>query len=496
MKLLPKILLSIAIVAISGVSVVLYIISLNTSWLVLIILVAIVAMVAIILQGLVYFHLIIKPLSELNETAKLVSLGDFSKKAKVTSGDEIGQLALAFNIMADKFQELFLGLELNVKEKTSELTQKVNEIGRQKAKEEAIINSLIDGMIVTDTNGGIIMMNSLARQLLNIPTTQHILGYPIYYLTSLYQSDGNILTQEKHPIFITLSHGQKWTEDFQLNLPDGKKRILNMSATVIVEENKRIGAIAILRDITKQKEVDRMKTEFISLASHQLRTPLSAIKWFTEMLISGDGGILNNEQREFAQNISDSTERMISLVNSLLNISRIESGRIIVDPRPTKLKDLVAGVVNDLKAKTSEKQQNLVLSVHENLPIVNLDPKLISQVYMNLLTNSIKYTPKGGDINVMVSKKDDQIISQISDNGYGIPKEEHAKVFQKFFRGDNIVKVETDGTGLGLYLIKTIIESSGGRIWFQSEEGKGTTFWFSLPLSGMEAKKGEVSLDS
>jgi PAS domain S-box-containing protein len=252
--------------------------------------------------------------------------------------------------------------------------------------------------------------------------------------------------------------------------------------------------VGIERDITHEKEVDRMKTEFVSLASHQLRTPLTAIKWFLEMMLDGDVGEVSGEQRNFLEKVYESNEKMIELVNSLLNITRIESGRLTVEPIPTKISDLINQVLLKIKALSTQKQMTIKVSEEGSIPLVNLDPKLISNLYENLLENSIKYSPAGSNINISVSVKDKFLISSIQDEGLGIPEAEQKKIFEKFFRASNIVKQNPDGTGLGLYICKAIVESSGGKIWLRSTEGKGTTFFFSLPISGMEPKKGQVSL--
>jgi PAS domain S-box-containing protein len=360
----------------------------------------------------------------------------------------------------------------------------------REAKDQAILSNVGDGLIVTDAAGNILMINKVATAMMRVEDGE-VDGKVIYEKFPLYDQNGEFVPRERRPIFLVLHTGQRVKESFEFRRSDGTKFFIDITATSVMQSGKLTGAIAIIRDVTKEKDVDRMKTEFISLASHQLRTPLSAINWFSEMLLAGDAGPLSDPQKEFAQNIIDSTRRMIDLVNALLNISRIESGRIIVDPKLTDLSKLLDGIVHDLKGKIEERQQNLAVSVYHDLPLIN-----IGQVYLNLLTNAIKYTSKGGDISVLVSRKGDELISQVSDNGYGIPKSEQGRMFQKFFRATNIAKVETDGTGLGMYLIKAIIESSGGKIWFESEEGKGTTFWFSLPMSGMKARAGEVSLEA
>ncbi len=452
------------------------------------------SLTAVILIAIFSSRLFTSPIVLLTEKTRRIIAGDFTQRITTNAHDEIGDLATAFNMMTTQLSESYRALEAKVVERTKSLDAKLQELANAKAKDDAILGSVGEGMLVTDNAGYILLINDIAASLLGVDRTA-MFGKRASEVYKLYDENDQPLAATDRPLQIALTTSQKTNRTVRRINADGTKRALNLTATPVLQNGVLIGGIEIVRDITKEKEVDRMKTEFISLASHQLRTPLSAIRWFSEMLLSGDAGKLNPEQEEFAQNVADSTQRMIELVNSLLNISRIESGRIIIDPKPTDLQELVSGIVNDLKAKTLERQQTLVISVHKELPKINIDQRLIGQVYLNLLSNAIKYTPKGGEIEVFVSRKGDDVVSQVSDNGYGIPKAEQTKMFQKFFRAANVAKVETDGTGLGMYLVKSIIESSGGKIWFESEEGKGTTFWFTIPLSGMKAKAGEVTLD-
>ena len=436
--------------------------------------------------GFLYIRYITGPIIALTAKTKRLTQGTLNQEIQEievgAANNEVGTLATAFNTMLRELAASYKALE-----------HKVFELGIAKAKDEAILNSIGDGLVVIDTEGTILLINNIATNILGFDPGSE--GKNIGS-REIFDTQGNPLPQEERPMRLAMATGNKVNREI-MAAPKGndKKVVLNVTATPVIENGKTIGAIAIWRDVTKEKEVDRMKTEFISIASHQLRTPLSAIKWFSEMLLHGDAGKMPDEQNEFVKNIYSSTNRMIELVNSLLNISRLESGRILVEPVPTDLKELVTSLVNDLKGRTEERQQQFTIDVEDNLPKVPLDPRLISQVYINLITNSIKYTPKGGVISVKISRKDKEIISEVKDNGYGVPAAEQKKMFKKFFRGTNVVPVETDGTGLGMYLAKSIIESSNGRIWFESAEGKGSTFWFSLPLDGMKAHAGEVTLD-
>jgi len=440
---------------------------------------AVVCLVGALGVGILIIRYVDRILSKIKSGAERIANGDFSQSIQLHTNDAMGKLADSFNQMSDRLQDSYRRVAL------------------EKQRAEALLESIGEGIIVIDDSEQIVLLNSIATNMLELPVRSELLGASLFDKYHLFygKKQDKLLSKHKQPAYITLHTGRANGGVFCFQTRDDKKMLLGIDTYPVTLGQKTVGAIMTIRDVTKEQEVDRMKTEFISLASHQLRTPLSAIKWYNEMLLNGDAGKLNEEQAQFAKSIYSSTQRMIELVNSLLNISRIESGRIIIDPRPTDLKELISGIVNDLKAKTQERQQHLIINVHKDLPKINLDPRLIGQVYLNLLTNAIKYTPKGGEITFVVTKQGDKVLSKVSDNGYGIPDSQRGKIFQKFFRAENAVKVETDGTGLGLYLIKAIVESSGGKIWFESAEGKGTTFWFTIPLGGMRSKEGEVTLD-
>ena len=338
------------------------------------------------------------------------------------------------------------------------------------------------------------LSNKSAEQILDL-TYKESHGKILKDLLVLYEENASIVAEENRPVTVALNQGVTKSSKYILVKKNDQKIIIEMTSSPVIQHNEQndkpiiIGTITTIRDITKEREVDRMKTEFISLASHQLRTPLSSIKWYTEMLLNGDAGPLSADQTELAKSVSASSQIMSEIVAALLNISRIELGKIALSPKQIDLKDLINACVKEVEVKYTQKKQTITVEIPENFPKVTIDVELIKQVYLNLLTNAIKYSPNNGAIAISVSIKNNEFISTVSDSGYGIPKLQQDKIFKKFFRANNVIKKETEGNGLGLYLVKSIVESSKGKIWFESEEGKGTKFFFSLPLHYNETKQ-------
>lgn len=251
--------------------------------------------------------------------------------------------------------------------------------------------------------------------------------------------------------------------------------------------------VAIQHDITKDAEIDRAKTEFVSLASHQLRTPLTTIGWYAEMLLSGDAGEITETQKKYLDEIYEGNKRMVELVNNLLNVSRIEMESFGIEPQSVKVKEIVDGVLKDITADVTAKKLH-VETTYGDVETVFADPKLLRLIFQNLLTNAVQYTPDGGSIKLTAAKRPTDTQFSVTDTGIGIPNAEREKIFTKLYRADNARRMSTDGNGLGLYMVKSILDHAGGNIWFESEEGKGSTFYVTIPLTGMQKKEGTKNL--
>ncbi|MFH1392570.1 MAG: HAMP domain-containing sensor histidine kinase [bacterium] len=255
------------------------------------------------------------------------------------------------------------------------------------------------------------------------------------------------------------------------------------------KELDRIAKLLIRRDLALTEANERLmamdiaKSEFIAIAAHQLRTPLSGVKWTLKMLIDGDIGSITNEQKEFLKRAYETNERMIYLVNDLLDVAHIEEGHFIYEPQACQLEDLIKETIAGFQKDLMAKQINLeIKQQNKNLPKVQIDLEKIRLVLQNLLENAIHYTPIKGKIKVCLEQINDNLKVSIKDNGFGVPKEQQTRIFSKFFRGRNVIKKDTSGTGLGLYIAKNIVEAHNGQIGFESEENNGSVFWFELPL--------------
>jgi len=240
-------------------------------------------------------------------------------------------------------------------------------------------------------------------------------------------------------------------------------------------------SFTIIRSLERVAEANRMKSEFINIVSHQLRSPLSNLKWSIELLMSGRLGEIKEKQVEYFKILTENTQRMGELVSDLLTVSRIEQGRLPLQKTNFSLVKLTEEIIEKYRPYASASNVKIDFQAEESLPQVTADLSQIKSVIENLLDNAIRYIQTKGEVKIKIKKTGQKLLFEIKDNGVGIPQEDQKYIFQKFFRSTNVLKYQTQGSGLGLYIAKSIIEKSGGKIWFESKEGVGTTFWFTLP---------------
>ncbi|MCC7160327.1 GAF domain-containing protein [Candidatus Nomurabacteria bacterium] len=361
------------------------------------------------------------------------------------------------------------------------IIQNYKSLEESKAKDEAILESIGDGLIAVDNERKIMLINKVASNLIGL-NTQDILGKVITEFR-LEDEKGNLIPLDKRPTTISLKTGEVTRVVYYYVKEDKNKFPMAITATPIKLNGKTIGLIEIIRDVTKEKEIDKAKSEFVSIAAHQLRTPLTTVSWYTEMLLSGDVDIKN--QKKYLEEIYKGNKTMIDLVDTLLNVSRLELGTLKMKPGPVNIKDITDSVLEELEPKILEKKIIFEKKYNQQNPLIFADSKLFRIILQNLLGNAVKYVKTEGNVSLDISSQEKNTLIKISNNGIGIPKEAQPKIFSKLFRDDLAKEREPDGNGLGLYIVKSIVESSGGKVWFESDQDN-TVFYVLLPTDGFK----------
>lgn len=354
----------------------------------------------------------------------------------------------------------------------------------------SIVETMTDSLLLLDTQYRVMSINPSTSNLINLEKN-NILGKKID--TFLYLESGKKFTGKK------LENKLKkkgYIKDFELYIKTvSKDKIpVSLSASKVSSKGTFRGVVCILRDISERKKVETAKTAFVSLVSHELKVPLTSIKWNSELLISDDYKEDKQKREKMLRSIHRTSNKMVNLVNTFLNISRIEMGKFNVSPEPIDLAETTRKVLEKIKPSYKKKKFQVKTDFPDEIPKINLDKNLIEIAVQNLISNAFKYTPKKGKITVQLEKKNEKVLLVVEDNGYGIPKKQQDEIFSMMFRAENVRKKDIGGTGLGLYITKTIVKLANGKIWFESEENKGTTFYISIPTSGMEKKKGTREL--
>lgn len=357
---------------------------------------------------------------------------------------------------------------------SAELIRKVVE---EKEELEHVIESVYAGIIMVQNNGRVMQMNSSAKIMLGIDQNDKITGD---YRDIIPNEDvQNVLTKaldENSEVQEEVSLPDLQDED-----PDAERIYQVQSAFVRNEEQDAIGVVAIFNDITEIRSIERMKTAFVSTVSHELRTPLTSIKGFISTLLQDKGGFYDKKTvHEFYFIIDQECDRLTRLISDLLNVSRIEAGRALdLNPEPVDVTDIVNRVVAVQRPYMSK--HKIAVDLDDNMPVIVADKDKFIQILTNLTNNAIKYSPNGGVVTVRGRKLNGVIRMSIEDQGMGITKDHQPKVFDRFHRIDNRDTRKVGGTGIGLYLVKHFVEAHGGKIWVESEVGKGSQFIFELP---------------
>jgi NtrC-family two-component system sensor histidine kinase KinB len=424
--------------------------------------VLIIILIIAIGAGLSFYlsRIITKPIISLSKAVAEISKGNLDTRAEIKSRDEIGKLAEDFNNMAKEIQT-----------RTKKLSEGLSRL-------QSLVESVSLGVIMMDLNLNVVLSNSTASKMLGKPLSKKI---SIADLSE--KIKGNIDISQALSYYVQLGAPL----NIQEVIINEKYIRLFMSPVRDISEKVFIGAVVVMEDISEQKKLDKIRTEIVSITSHQLRTPSTIIKGNLEMLMDKKIGELNEDQKDVLNEAYCGNKRMICLINDLMDVAKIDEGRFKPILEPAQLEKLVAEAVEVLIPLAKERK--VALEYHQPaaaLAAVKINPQRVMQALQNVIDNALKYSSsrEGGKVEVEIVEKTKELEVIVKDNGIGIPADEQGKIFERFSRGSNSTTLDPGGgSGLGLYIAKAVIESNGGRIWFESKENEGTIFHTTYPYN-------------
>lgn len=417
----------------------------------LIIVALVVADVAVLIAGLAFARLAIRPLEDIVSMTRRVSRGDLSARADEEPRSEFGDVAVAFNEMADELEATFSAIDL------------------ERKRLESVVEHLADGIIIVDAEGRVALMNLAAETLLGIKRAVSIgRSYTEvlrdYELTAVVREGQLIPLADAAPTTTIIEMGlpRRWVQAFSYPIPSGEPRL----------------TLVVLRDVTELRRTEAVRRDFVANVSHDLRTPIASLKALVETLL--DGALDDpTVARDFLSRMAVEVDDLVRLVEQLLQLSRVEAGQLELRTSPGAIGDVIQRVAERMQAQAVLKDVEIVVNVPAELPSAEFDAERIEQVLVNLMQNAITFSPRRGRVTMSASSTGDEIVVAVADRGPGLDPSDVERVFERFYKADR--SRAASGSGLGLAIAKHMIQLHGGRIWVENDFGRGATFKFSLP---------------
>jgi PAS domain S-box-containing protein len=415
--------------------------------------------------------------SAISREISTLSASPYNRKKAVEAVSHLfkEELDKHINSVAQKITKKYEKTLSTTKQAAEIIEKKYEKLKVEKKQTEAVIRSIAEGLVVVNEKGEVLLMNPAAEELLGVQKEQKI-GKPI--LKDL---------KSEQLISLVSESADKENQEIELTSADDETRkVLRASSAVIENEyGKTVGMVSVLTDVTKQRELDRLKSEFISKVSHELRTPIVTVQNSVDLVLSKATGPLTESQEKFLAIAQRNLKRLSLLINDLLDISKIDAAKMELELAPCSLVKIINDVCESLSAWANSKAIRIEKKISSDIPKINLDAHRIIQVLNNIIGNAIKFTPRNGKVTIEagLDREKKQVFVSVTDTGVGIAKEDLDKVFEKFRQVGERVSTDLGGTGLGLSIAKELVKLHNGQIWVESEKGQGAKFTFTLPLS-------------